>query len=251
MNLPETKKIILSVHESILTIKINNPPNNQLNSEFFEDLSKCLDLMTSSYVRAIIFTTEGRNFSKGADLNEIVSSPFLFNRKTIQFANQLLNSISELKKPVIAAIRGACFGGGLELALACHLRVCSEKALLGLPELSIGLLPGLGGIQRLTRIVGEAKTLEMILLGDLIPSQKALEIHLINRVFPRKTFMEDVLLWVKTILSVPQKAIEETLTLVAMSRSDSEPHLIDKAAESFLQLFNKKLGLSPLTNPKP
>jgi enoyl-CoA hydratase/carnithine racemase len=132
----------------------------------------------------------------------------------------------------------------LELALACHIRLCSEKARLGLPELSIGVIPGLGGIQRLIRVVGEAKALEMILLGDMIPATRALELNLVSRVFPKKDFFPRVLIFVRTLITARRQAIEEALRLVALSRADQEEENVLTAAESFTRLLAKNLAES-------
>jgi enoyl-CoA hydratase/carnithine racemase len=164
------------------------------------ELDLCRDAMLSEKVDAIIITGKGKVFSKGADLSEIDSSSHAITIKTLAFGNEIYTFISKLTKPVIAAINGPCLGGGLELALACHLRVCSEKARIGLPELTAGVIPGLGGTERLVRIVGEGKALEMILLGDMISASRAFELNLVSRVFPKKDFFQKVLLFVNTIL---------------------------------------------------
>ena len=162
----------------------------------------------------------------------------LLDLKTILKVNELLTFINRIKKPVIAAINGACLGGGLELALACHIRLCSEKARLGLPEVSIGVIPGLGGIQRLIRLVGEAKALEMILLGDIISGRKALELNLVNRVFAKEDFLTRSILFVKTILSAPKEALEAVFNHVELSRSENEVKNITSAAETFMMLIS-------------
>jgi enoyl-CoA hydratase/carnithine racemase len=162
-----------------------------------------------------------------------------FDPSMLMFGNKIFSFISHLKKPAIAAINGPCFGGGLELALSCHIRLCSEKARLGLPELSIGVIPGLGGIQRLIRVVGEAKALEMILLGDMISASRALELNLVSRVFPKKDFFPKVRIFVRTLLSARKEAIEEVLRLADLSRSGNEEENVLKAAESFTRLISK------------
>jgi len=222
----------------ILIATINNPPNNYLPAEFFKELHDCCDLFLSPKVTAIIFTGKGNIFSKGVDLKGLRARQSALDHSIVKFGNQIFTFIAQLKKPVISAINGPCFGGGLELALACHLRLCSEKTRLGLPELTIGIIPGLGGIHRLIRVVGEAKALEMILLGDMISASRALELNLVSRVFPKKDFFPKVLIFVRTLLAVRGKALEEVLKLVALSRDDKEEEKILKAAESFTQLLS-------------
>ena len=131
----------------------------------------------------------------------------------------------------------------LELALACHIRLCSEKARLGLPELSIGVIPGLGGIERLIRVIGETKALEMILLGDMISASRSLELNLVNRVLPKKDFFLKVLVFVRTILAAGTDSTEEILRLFALSRSEHEERNIAEAAEGFVRLVSCKKSL--------
>ncbi len=237
MELPTTRILALSLNDGILTVGLNNPPDNRLTHVTFQELASCLTVMASDEVRAVVIKGMGRNFSKGADPEELRTTNVSQQAALLRSGNDIFEALSRLTKPVVAAIDGACFGGGLELALACHLRVASERARMGLPELSLGLLPGLGGIQRLTRVVGEAAAMEMVLLGDLISASKALELRLVNRVFPRKEFEERTTLWVRTILSVPQRAIQEALKVFISAREKKEYELITLASEAFLKLL--------------
>ena len=241
---PQTNTLRISAEGGILILTIDNPPNNYLPVAFFKDLHKCRELILSSEVAAVIFTGTGKVFSKGVDLQGVIAQPNALDHRMVNFANQLFTFISQLRKPVIAAINGPCLGGGLELALACHIRLCSQKARLGLPELSIGVIPGLGGIQRLIRVVGEAKALEMILLGDMISAARALELNLVSRVFPKKDFFSKVLIFVRTLITSRKDALEEALRLVALSRADQEEENILTAAESFTRLLFKHLTKS-------
>lgn len=241
MQLPQTKYLEINIDGGILHLTINNPPNNYLPAEFFEELHRCRDLILSPQVAAVVFTGKGRVFSKGVDIQAITAQSNGLDHSMVVFANQAFTFLSRLKKPVIAAINGPCLGGGLELALACHIRLCSQKARIGLPELSIGLIPGLGGIQRLIRVVGEAKALEMILLGDMISAARAYELNLVSRVFPRKDFYAKVLIFVRTIISANKKAMAEVLRLTALSRADREEENVSRAAESFARLISQIL----------
>lgn len=222
----------------ILILTISNTPHNYLPSHFFVELDLCRDAMLSEEVDAIIITGKGKVFSKGADLSEIDSSSHAITIETLAFGNEIYTFISKLTKPVIAAINGPCLGGGLELALACHLRVCSEKARIGLPELTAGVIPGLGGTERLVRIVGEAKALEMILLGDMISASRAFELNLVSRVFPKKDFFQKVLLFVNTILAARKEAVSEALKRIDRLRPEKESQHILESAESFIRLIS-------------
>lgn len=238
MKMPPCEYLEISKDGRILIITINNPPNNYLPSGFFTELDSCRELMLAPEVDAIILTGKGNVFSKGADIEEL--SSYSLDFKTIAYGNEIYTSISSLTKPVIAAINGHCLGGGLELALACHIRLCSEKARLGLPEVSIGVIPGLGGIQRLSRTVGEAKALEMILLGDMISASHALELNLVNRVFPKKDFIGHVLPFVKTLLSARKEAVAEVLKLFVQARPEDEKRNVFAAAEGFIRLVSDR-----------
>ena len=222
----------------ILILTISNTPHNYLPSHFFVELDLCRDAMLSEKVDAIIITGKGKVFSKGADLSEIDSSSHAITIETLAFGNEIYTFISKLTKPVIAAINGPCLGGGLELALACHLRVCSEKARIGLPELTAGVIPGLGGTERLVRIVGEGKALEMILLGDMISASRAFELNLVSRVFPKKDFFQKVLLFVNTILAARKEAVSEALKRIDRLRPEKESQHILESAESFIRLIS-------------
>jgi enoyl-CoA hydratase len=224
--------------DRILILKISNPPHNYLPTIFFKELHSCRDLMVSPAVDAIVITGKGQVFSKGADLEEIKLSS-TWGLKTVIDGNEIFTFISRLTKPVVAAIHGLCLGGGLELALACHIRVCSDKARLGLPEVSAGVIPGLGGIHRLIRVVGESKALEMILLGDIISASRALELNLVSRIFPKKDFETHVISFVKTLLATRKEALEEVLKLVVLSRPENENEHLLRAAKGFMELASR------------
>ena len=238
MGISGYKYLELSQEGRILILTISNSPHNYLPSHFFVELDLCRDAMLSDEVDAIIITGKGKVFSKGADLSEIDSSSHAITIETLAFGNEIYTFISKLTKPVIAAINGPCLGGGLELALACHLRVCSEKARIGLPELTAGVIPGLGGIERLVRTVGEAKALEMILLGDMISASRAFELNLVSRVFPKKDFFQKVLLFVNTILAARKEAVSEALKRIDCLRPEKESQHILESAKSFIRLIS-------------
>ena len=224
----------------ILIIRIDNPPHNYMPSAIFDEFAACRRRISGDDVGAVIFTGKGNSFSKGADVAEIRSEQGRPDVRTIHYGNAMMNFLAGLRKPIIAAINGPCFGAGLELALACHIRVCSEKARFGLPELSIGAIPGLGGIERLVRIVGEGKATEMILLGDIISASQALDLSLVTRVFPKKDFFPKVMTYTKTILAAPQEAVEEALRLIRLSRPERMERNIGEAAGGFERLTERE-----------
>ncbi|MBD3305279.1 enoyl-CoA hydratase [candidate division KSB3 bacterium] len=232
----------VSKQDRILLITLNTPPENHLYRGTFLELNACRDQILAPEIEAVIFTGTGYIFSKGASLEEIYAVSQCADLQ------DLMNDIYDfyqflytLDKPVIAAINGHCLGGGLELALACHLRLCSERAHLGLPEVSSGVLPGLGGIHRLMEIVGEGKALEMILLGDIIPAAEALRLNLVNRVFPKKDFMSRVLTFTRTLLMGDTACIREVIRLMRMTRSTADDQHIKAAMEQFIAVVSRKI----------
>jgi len=221
----------------MLVITIKNPPENMLNENVFMDLNSCRELILSAAIDSVIITGQGNIFSKGVMLEEVkaVANPLELRRKT-GFANDFYDFIYNLEKPVIAAINGHCLGGGLELALACHIRLCSEKVRLGLPEVSNKIIPGLGGIQRLMQLIGEAKTLEMILLGDVISASEAWRLNIVNRLLPKENFIANCIAFARTIEMGRQDCIREVIRLIKMARSENSENNIKASIESFVRL---------------
>lgn len=172
------------VENKIAYMILKNPPVNVLNERLLEELEQCIDeLNHNPSVRAIILTGDGSFFVAGADIKEFTS---LFGqeeeaKKAAQKGQALCTKIEQSEKPIIAAINGACLGGGLELAMSCHLRIAVHEAKLGLPETKLGLIPGYGGTQRLTRLTNTATALELILTGRFIDGREAERIGLVNR----------------------------------------------------------------------
>ncbi len=170
----------------IATITITNPPANVLDQQLFLELGQVLGQCNEDYtVRVIIVTGEGKMFVAGADIKALASVPSAeVGIALARQGQQLFHQIEQLEKPVIAMINGACLGGGLELAMACHLRIAADSAKLGLPELRLGLIPGYGGTQRLPRLVGRSKATELILTSALIDGTEAERIGLVSRAVP-------------------------------------------------------------------
>jgi enoyl-CoA hydratase len=228
--------VLLHLDDGLLWVKIHNPPHNLLGSSFFDAFEEIHRRITAPEVRAVVITGTGRSFSKGADLRQLQSKYGEIGEDFVVEANHLFSSIEHLRKPVVAAINGACFGGGLELSLACHLRVCSNKARIGLPELTAGVIPGLGGITRLMRAIGEARAVEMMLLGDLITAEKALAYGLVSRIFSARDFEPCVSAFARAIMAAPPGTVEALLDLVAMHRFVAERGPIEAAARKFAWL---------------
>lgn len=182
------KNFLLEISGQTAYITINRPAKlNALNRETLVELADLLKtLETETQVRGVIFTGAGEKaFVAGADIAEFKGLSVTEAEELASWGHrEVMDKIYHFPKPIIAAINGFALGGGLELAMACHLRIASEQAKMGLPEVSLGLIPGYGGTQRLPQLVGRGKALEMILTGDMLDAQHALRCGLVNEVVP-------------------------------------------------------------------
>jgi enoyl-CoA hydratase len=169
------------------TVTVARPDKlNALNGQTIAELERAFqDLAADADVRGLIITGEGEKaFVAGADIAELARMGPIDGIGVSRQGQEAFRLLERMGKPVIAAVNGYALGGGMELALACHLRIASENARFGLPEVKLGIIPGYGGTVRLPRIVGRGRALELILTGDMIPAQRAYEIGLVNRVVP-------------------------------------------------------------------
>ena len=187
------KNILFKVENGVGLIKINRPDQlNALNNETIEELHQQLEEINhNNNVKVIIIIGEGdKAFVAGADIKEFSNFSKEQGKKLAKNGQvKLFNLIENFSKPVIAAINGFALGGGLELAMACHIRVASENAKMGLPEVSLGLIPGYGGTQRLAQLVGKGKALELITTAQMINSNQALEYGLINHLVSQENLI--------------------------------------------------------------
>lgn len=178
--------LVLEKRERVAIITINRPEKrNALNIKTREEGAALLEeLRNDSSVGIVVFTGAGdKAFIAGADIAEFAGRTAMMQRD-VMTARSLFTAIDTFPKPVIAMINGFCLGGGCELALACDMRIASENAQFGQPEINLGIIPGGGGTQRLTRLVGEGKAMELILTGQFIDAKTAYEIGLVNHVVP-------------------------------------------------------------------
>ena len=188
------ENITLEKKDGIAILTINRPEVlNALNKRTIEEIEMAVeDVEKDENVRVLIITGAGEKaFVAGADINEFVGIDVVTAKELSRKFQLLLNRIETLGKPVIAAINGLALGGGCELAMACDIRIASDKAKLGQPEINLGIIPGAGGTQRLPRLVGVAKAKELIFTGDIIDAREAERIGLVNRVVPPDKVMEE------------------------------------------------------------
>ena len=177
--------ILVKKRDCVAVLTINRPDKlNALNSRVHAEAVAALDdLRNDASVRVIVITGAGeKSFVAGADISEFAGQTAVTQR-SVFYERSLFNSIDAFPKPVIAMVNGFCLGGGCELALACDIRLASEKARFGQPEINLGIIPGGGGTQRLTRLVGEGKAMEIILAGEMIDAATALDLGLVNHVY--------------------------------------------------------------------
>jgi len=186
--------LLLERDGAIAIITINRPHVlNALNSATLDELRRLVcDLQRDDTVRVVILTGAGeKSFVAGADINELAAQTPVSGREHALAGQQVFDLIENLGKPVIAAINGYALGGGCELAMACTLRLAADTARLGQPEIGLGLLPGYAGTQRLPRLVGKSKAMEMMLTGAPIMADEALRVGLITRVVPAADLMAE------------------------------------------------------------
>ena len=172
---------------AVAVVTINRPKVlNALNTETIDDLERAmLDLQRDDSVRAIVLTGAGeKSFVAGADINELAALSPAEGQRHGRRGQAVFDLIEDLGKPVIAAINGFALGGGCELAMACTMRLAADTARLGQPEINLGIIPGYAGSQRLPRLVGKGRALEILLTGDMVPAARAYEIGLVNRIVP-------------------------------------------------------------------
>lgn len=204
-------------HHTLL-ITINRPDKlNALNRNTIDDLHDILvEAEQNKQVRSVIITGAGEKaFVAGADIAEFASFSVEEGKQmSSQGHFKVFNFLENFSKPTIAAIRGFALGGGLELALACHIRVAADTAKLGLPEVSLGLIPGYGGTQRLAHLVGKGKAFEMILTGEMIDAQEAYQWGLVNKVVPSEALMNTCLDLAKKIASKSPTAIAAAIRAI-------------------------------------
>ena len=181
----EYKNILLEAEGRVAVLTINRPEKrNALNQATRDEILDALDNLHSSDQRVLVITGAGEKaFIAGADITEFEGRTALDQRGVMK-QRRVFDAIEDCPLPVIAMINGYCLGGGMELALACDIRIAGENAKLGQPEINLGIIPGGGGTQRLTRLVGEGKSMELILTGDIIDAGTAHGLGLVNHIFP-------------------------------------------------------------------
>ncbi|MFP3302993.1 MAG: enoyl-CoA hydratase/isomerase family protein, partial [Caldivirga sp.] len=203
------EEIVLRIDPPAAWIVLNKPDKlNTLTPRMADEIVNALRTVEEDpRVRVVVITGSGRAFSAGADVNQFRGASPMQMFKAMRHYHSMTLEIEYYTKPVIAALNGYTLGGGLELAMACDLRIASDDAVIGQPEVNLGLIPGAGGTQRLTRLAGPGVSKEMILMGIQVGARRALEYGIVNRVVPRHTLEYEVRRWVKELASKPPLAL--------------------------------------------
>jgi len=244
------KTLIYEKKDDIGVLTVNRPDKlNAISNELTSELSSLLaELEKDDKLRVLVITGAGdKAFVAGADIQELVDRDARMGRRVSHERQEIFSRIENLPIPVIAAVNGYALGGGLELALACNIRICSEKAQFGAPEVKLGIIPGDGGTQRLPRLVGLGRAMEMILTGDFIDAQEAYRIGLANRVVPPEELMNAAMELAQKIASRPPLAVRYAKE--AVSRSQEGDAASGFALESYLHALtctteDKKEGVA-------
>jgi len=200
-----------------LTITINRPDKmNALNRTVFEELETVLDLIeNTTQIQAVILTGAGQKaFVAGADISEFTTLDQPAAKQLARHGQLVFDRIEKNKKPFLAAVNGFALGGGCELAMACHMRLATEQAKFGQPEVNLGLIPGYGGTQRLAQLIGKGKAMELVMSAEMINAEQALQLGLVNHVTEPDQLMEKTLGLMKTILSKGPGAIGKVIAAV-------------------------------------
>jgi enoyl-CoA hydratase len=233
------KNIIIELRGGVGLITLNRPENNNaLSVAMFSDLTEALDqLESNAAIGAIVITGSDKVFAAGADLTEIKDKNYIdvYNE---QFITAGWERITTCRKPVIAATAGYVLGGGCEIAMMCDFIIAAENALFGQPEIKVGTIPGAGGTQRLTRLVGKSKAMEMCLTGRMMDAEEAERAGLVSRIVPVSELVEEVMKTADKIASMSRPAVMMAKKAVNASQDTSLSQGIQMERSLFYSTFS-------------
>lgn len=228
--------VLANTENNVLTITINRPDKlNALNQATLKELEDIVEqAQNDDATKVIIITGSGdKAFVAGADISELATTDAMTGMKFARYGQQVFNRIENCGKPVIAAVNGFALGGGCELAMACHLRIASDNAKFGQPEIKLGVIPGFGGTQRLTRLVGKGKSMEMNLLGDMVSADKAEQIGLANWVVPQGELLPTVNKVAEQLANSAPIALSMTIDAINKGLECALPDSLDYEVKAF------------------
>lgn len=240
--------------DGIFTLTFNRPEKmNALNRLVMEELADAIEtIYRDEAVKSVLVTGSGRAFIAGADISEFLELPSEEGSSLSGHGQRLFQRLEDAPKPVVAAVNGFALGGGCELAMACHIRIASEEARFGQPEVNLGLIPGYGGTQRLTRLVGPGRALELMMTGEIISGAEALRIGLVNRVVPASELMDACRELLKKIQQKAPLALAKLPGCVKAAAEGEAGYQIETSA--FAELFRSadlKEGASAFLEKRP
>lgn len=233
--------ILTEIDNGIMTITINRPDKmNALNRDVIKELGLAIgEIYTNNEVKCAIITGSGQKaFVAGADISEFLALDSSGGSELSRLGQELVFSrIEDCHKPVIAAVNGFALGGGCELAMACHIRIASRQAKFGQPEVNLGLIPGYGGTQRLTQLIGKGKAMELMMTGSMIDAAEAHRLGLANHVTEPDALMEEAKKMAQVIMTKAPVAISRIIKLVNMA-AEGNPLGFKTEIASFGELFD-------------
>ncbi len=230
------QNLLIESKGSIRILKINRPDKlNALNATTISELHDAFtDFQKNDSVKAVIVTGSGEKaFIAGADISELNKLDMISGKSFAEKGQAVYNLIEGMDKPVIAAVNGFALGGGCELALACHIRLASENAKFGQPEVNLGTIPGYGGTQRLARLINTGRAMEYILTGDMIDSAEAFRIGLVNRVYPQAELLSKAEEMADKIISKARHAVRLAVKAVIATKEISQREGLNFEASLF------------------
>jgi enoyl-CoA hydratase / 3-hydroxyacyl-CoA dehydrogenase len=249
----EESPIKLETREQIAIAWLDRPPANSISPQVVGVLQKVWDAVTAAgTVRAVVFASANPMlFCAGADIKSFTTMDAVAGQRQLDEMHALLRAMEMSSIATIAAVNAGAFGGGCELAMACDFRIAAESATFGQPEINLGIIPGFGGTQRLPRLVGEAKALEMNLTGDAIAADEAYEFGLANRVVPDHELLDTALAWARKLAGQAPLSVQLIKTVSAAGDLDQG---IDAEKRGFVQVFGSedaREGISAFLTKRP
>jgi len=231
-----TEKLIhWEQRESIGILTLNNPPENYLNEPEFVSLAQLKEWLMDD-VHGLIISGAGRHFSAGADFDKIRRQSLNTQKMkdSLLKGNTLVNFIADLELPVVAAISGICFGGGLEIALACDIRICTQRSLFAFPEINLNLIPSLGGLKRLQNLCGHRNAMEILMRGDALNAHLALELKIVDQVVEGKDCRDIAIQFLNSLIHHrPKKVIQ----MLMRSFRNAERLELEEAQKKDVEMF--------------
>lgn len=248
--------ILVAKEPPIATVTLNRPQQlNALSSALIKELAEAIEsLDLDPEVRAIVLTGGEKVFAAGADIREMAEAMPFDEGLRSRFSYRDRDRLNKISKPIIAAVSGYALGGGCELAMSCDIIIASETARFGQPEVNLGVIPGSGGTQRLTRTVGKYRTMEMVLTGDFLSANDAERLGLVNKVVPGELLLEEAKAVAKKIAAKPPLAIRLAKEAVLKSFNTTLDEGLDFERKCFYLLFaseDKKEGMKAFLEKRP